>query len=58
MIVVVTHCAFLQAVLGPKLDGRDGRPPPAFDAGGDHEVGGWLAAPFANCEMRSVFAEF
>ena len=57
MIVVVTHCAFLQAVLGPRLDGRDGRPPPAFDAD-DHEVGGWLAAPFANCEMRSVFAEF
>ena len=56
-IVVVSHCAFLGMVLGAKLDGRDGRPPPAF-ACADHDVGAWLAAPFANCEMRSVVAEF
>ena len=56
-IVLVSHCAFLQAIFG-RIDGRDGRPPCLFDYGGDRDLEAWLAAPFENCEMRSVLLTF
>lgn len=56
-IVLVSHCAFLQAILGT-IDGRDGKPPGLFDCGADRDLAAWLAAPFQNCEMRSVLLTF
>ena len=56
-IVLVSHCAFLQAILGT-IDGRDGRPPALFDCGEDRDLATWLAASFRNCEMRSVLLTF
>lgn len=56
-IVLVSHCAFLQAIFGT-INGRDGKPPPLFDFGGDRDLEAWLAMPFCNCEMRSVLLTF
>ena len=55
-VVVVSHCAFLQAIFG-KIDGQQGRPGPLFDFGGDRDLEAWMATSFCNCEMRSVLLQ-
>lgn len=55
-VVVVSHCAFLRAIFG-MIDGREGRPGPLFDFAGDRDLEAWMAAPFCNCEMRSVLLQ-